>query len=174
LELLLVKHYYLPAGSGVDPIQTIFQNRTMAKGSDTYNWTVPNVKEGGFVNFSPCKETTISCLDTDFPTLNSAYSLWLNGNESPGVGYANLTDKFWIESPANSNPLLLSPGQIVGVVVGSLAAVIMGAAAIVIVLRLTRNAPEAKQLEAEEVDERDSFDSVLDEKVKAEYRYQLY
>jgi hypothetical protein len=175
MELLLVKHYYLPAGSGVDPIQTIFQNQTTAKGSGTYNWTVPNVKEGGFVNFSPLRERCrLFWLNTDFPASNSAYSLWLNGNESPGVGYANLTDKFWIESPANSNPLLLSPGQIVGVVVGSLAAVLMGAAAIVIVLRLTRNAPKTKQLEAEEADERDSFDSVLDEKVKTEYRYQLY
>ena len=118
----------------------------------------------------------MSCvyLDADSRVLNSAYSLWLNGNESPGVGYANLTDKFWIESPANSNPLLLSPGQIAGVVVGSLAALLMGAAAIVIVLRLTCNAPETKQLEAEEADERESFDSILDEKVKAEYRYQLY
>jgi hypothetical protein len=114
------------------------------------------------------------CLDTDSPAFNSAYSLWLNGNESPGVGYANLTDKFWIESPANSSPLLLSPGQIVGVVAGSLAAVLIGAAAIVIALRLTRNAPETRQLEAEEADERESFDSILEEKVKAEYRYQLY
>jgi hypothetical protein len=105
--------------------------------------------------------------------VNSSYSLWLNGNESPGVGYANLTNKFWIESPANSNPLLLSPGQIVGVVVGSLAAILMGAAAIVIILRATRNAPETKQVEAEEVEERDSFDSISEEKVKAEFRYQL-
>lgn len=105
--------------------------------------------------------------------MNSSYSLWLNGNESPGVGYANLTNKFWIESPANSNPLLLSPGQIVGVVVGSLAAILMGAAAIVIILRATRNAPETKQVEAEEVEERDSFDSISEEKVKAEFRYQL-
>jgi hypothetical protein len=59
MELLLVKHYYLPAGNGVDPIQTIFQNRTMAKGSDTYNWTVPNVKEGGFVNSSPSENLVI-------------------------------------------------------------------------------------------------------------------
>jgi hypothetical protein len=114
------------------------------------------------------------CLDTDPPAFNSAYSLWLNGNESPSVGYTNLTDKFWIESPANSNPLLLSPGQIVGVVAGSLAAVLIGAAAIVIALRLTRNAPETRPLEAEEADERESLDSILEEKVKAEYRYQLY
>jgi hypothetical protein len=97
--------------------------------------------------------------------LNSAYSLWLNGNESPGVGYANLTNKFWIESPANSNPLLLSPGQIVGVVVGGLAAVLMGAAAIVIMLRATRNKPEAGRLQGEETCKRESFDSVFDEKI---------
>jgi hypothetical protein len=113
-------------------------------------------------------------LDTDSPALNSSYSLWLNGNESPGVGYANLTNKFWIESPANSNPLLLSPGQIVGVVAGSLAAILMCVAGIVIIFRVTRNAPETKQLEAEETGERDSFDSISEEKVTAEYRYQLY
>ena len=59
MELLLVKHYYLPAGSGLDPIQTIFQNRTVAKGSDTYNWTVPNVKDGGLVNFSPLNKAVM-------------------------------------------------------------------------------------------------------------------
>ena len=59
MELLLVKHYYLPAGSGLDPIQTIFQNRAVAKGSDTYNWTVPNVKDGGLVNFSPLNKAVM-------------------------------------------------------------------------------------------------------------------
>ena len=100
------------------------------------------------------------------PALNSSYSLWLNGNESPGIGYANLTNKFWIESPANSNPLLLSPGQIVGVVVGGLAAILMGAAAIVILLRVTRNKTETGRVQGEETSERDSFDSVsvFDEK----------
>ena len=61
MELLLVKHYYLPAGSGLDPIQTIFQNRTVTKGSDTYNWTVPNVKYGGLVNCSPY-ENVVVCI----------------------------------------------------------------------------------------------------------------
>ena len=105
-------------------------------------------------------------LDTDSPALSSSYSLWLNGNESPGVGYANLTNKFWIESPANSNPLLLSPGKIVGVVVGGLAAILMGAAAIVILLRVTRNKTETGRVQGEETSERDSFDSVsvFDEK----------
>jgi hypothetical protein len=159
MELLLVKHYYLPAGSGLDPIQTIFQNRTVAKGSGTCNWTVPNVKYGGFVNSSPRENVAVWTL-----TFNSSYSLWLNGNESLGVGYANLTNKFWIESPANSNPLLLSPGQIVGVVAGSLAAILMGASAIVIMLRVTRNKREARRLEGEEAHVRDSFDSDFDEK----------
>jgi hypothetical protein len=62
-----VKHYYLPAGSGVNPIETIFQNRTMAMGSGTCNWTVPNVKFGGFVNSPPCtsQKQKVSCLGTD-------------------------------------------------------------------------------------------------------------
>jgi hypothetical protein len=59
MELLLVKHYYLPAGSGLDPIQTIFQNRTVAKGSDMFNWTVPDVKYGGFVNSSPGENVAV-------------------------------------------------------------------------------------------------------------------
>lgn len=106
--------------------------------------------------------------------MNSSYGLWLSGSESPGHGYGNRTNWFEIESPANSIFPRLDLGQSIGVVVVALATLLMGSAAIEIVLRLMRNVSETRQLEAGEPWEEDSFESISDEKVKAEYRYQLY
>ena len=106
--------------------------------------------------------------------MNSSYGLWLNGNESPGIGYANRTNWFEIETPANSSFPLLSLGQIIGAVVGATAALLIGTAAIEVMLRLTRNASQTRQLSDGEACGRGSFDSISDEKAKAEYRYQLH
>jgi hypothetical protein len=55
MELLLVRRFDTPEESEWEPVQTVFKNRAMAMGSDTYNWTVPDVRYGGFVAISPAR-----------------------------------------------------------------------------------------------------------------------
>ena len=171
MELFLVRRLHMLDQSEWEPVLTVFKDQAIAMGSGTYNWTVPDVRYGGFVA-SPFNDSDASLATNT--VLNSSYGLWLSGSESPGGGYGNRTSWFEIGSPTNSRFLRLDLGQIIGAVVVALAALILGTTAIEIMLRLTRNASEIRQLEAGEPSERDSFDLVSDEKVKAEYRYQIY
>jgi hypothetical protein len=45
LELLLVQRFDEDGLSGWSPIETIFENQTMAAGSGSYSWVVPDVEE---------------------------------------------------------------------------------------------------------------------------------
>lgn len=45
LELLLVQRFDENGLSGWSPVETIFDNQTVAAGSGSYNWTIPDVKE---------------------------------------------------------------------------------------------------------------------------------
>ncbi|GAB7336019.1 hypothetical protein MBLNU13_g08841t1 [Cladosporium sp. NU13] len=153
LELLLVRRFDEDGLSGWSPVKTIFENRTMAAGGGSYTWTVPDVEEHDV--------------------------LWLSGSESPSSGYANITNRFHVESVDDHDAQLASFGEIAGAVAGFVACLIMFAAATAALLRLMREgAGHIQRIEYGEdalttnysgqreahrtVEDSDSLDSLLD------------
>lgn len=74
MELLLVRRFDTPEEIDWEPVHTVFENRAMAVGSDTYNWTVPNVRYGGFVAIILCKSIYASpATDSSLSTARTAF-----------------------------------------------------------------------------------------------------
>ena len=102
----------------------------------------------------------------------SSYGLWLSGDNFPpnGGGYANLTNWFKIEDGSSVHaphkPSGLSAGEITAIPMGIFVALSLGAAAAVTFLR-ARRTRSVRLTRCNEGYERESFDSIVDEKTKA-------
>lgn len=95
----------------------------------------------------------------------SSYSLWLSGNESASSGYANITNRFHIESVDDRGLRLVSLGEIAGAVAGLSVCLLMFAMATAALLRLTRQKVGGEgDIMEEAMYTPSDLDSIVDEK----------
>ncbi|KAK3066441.1 hypothetical protein LTR53_017213 [Teratosphaeriaceae sp. CCFEE 6253] len=120
---------------------TIFKNLQFAAGTNSYNWTVPNVKDG-----------------------DGLHAIWLNGMNVPdnGAGYANISTWFTIEGTMPMKHAWPA-GKIVGAVLGLAVVLCLAAAAHVLMVRARRRRA-ARRVAAQMGSERGSLDPYKDAK----------